>query len=93
MNTANPELRRNLWLEFSIHRVIAAPVVIGLIALLFLSAESKEVMNNIAMLNSRCSERSSVSTRACTVTSSAVVGSSAIRSVGLLISAIAIITR
>ncbi len=49
MNTANPELRRNLWLEFSIHRVIAAPVVIGLIALLFLSAESKEVMNNIAM--------------------------------------------
>ena len=49
MNTANPELRRNLWLEFSIHRVIAAPVIIGLIALLFLSAESKEVMNNIAM--------------------------------------------
>ncbi len=35
---ANPELRRNLWLEFSLHRLIAAPVVIALIALLIVSA-------------------------------------------------------
>ncbi len=49
MNTVNPELRRNLWLEFSTHRVIAAPVVIGLIALLMLAAESKDVLHNITM--------------------------------------------
>jgi len=49
MSTANPELRRNLWLEFSTHRVIAAPVVIGLIALLFLASDGKEVLHNIAM--------------------------------------------
>lgn len=30
----NPELRRNLWLEFSPHRLIAAPVVIALVLVL-----------------------------------------------------------
>jgi len=45
----NPELRRNLWLEFSLHRVIAAPVVIALIALLIVAADSKDVTRNIAM--------------------------------------------
>ncbi len=27
----NPEIRRNLWLEFSLHRAVAMPVVLGLI--------------------------------------------------------------
>lgn len=47
--TINPELRRNLWLEFSLHRVIAAPVVIALIALLIMATESKDVLQNLAM--------------------------------------------
>ncbi len=34
----NPELRRNLWLEFSTHRLIAVPAVIVLIVLLVMSA-------------------------------------------------------
>jgi hypothetical protein len=48
MNRVNPELRRNLWLEFSLHRVIAVPVVIALIAMLIVAA-GKEVLQNIAM--------------------------------------------
>ena len=43
----NPELRRNLWLEFSLHRVIAAPVFIALIAMLIVASGSKEVLQNI----------------------------------------------
>ncbi|MGD9592918.1 MAG: hypothetical protein AB7V32_10395 [Candidatus Berkiella sp.] len=31
----NPELRRNIWLDFTFHRVIITPVVISLIAYLF----------------------------------------------------------
>ncbi len=37
----NPEFRRNLWLEFSLHRLVAAPVVIAL-ALLLVAAVSKD---------------------------------------------------
>lgn len=48
MNRVNPELRRNLWLEFSLHRVIAVPVVIALIAMLIVAA-GKDVLQNIAM--------------------------------------------
>ena len=29
----NPELKRNLWLEFSLHRLVAMPAVLGLIFL------------------------------------------------------------
>ncbi len=50
-------------------------------------------MNSIAMPSRRCNSLSSVRICACTVTSSAVVGSSAIRRSGSLASAIAIITR
>ena len=49
MKSANPELRRNLWLEFSWHRVIAVPVVIALIAILFIAADSKDVLQNITL--------------------------------------------
>jgi hypothetical protein len=49
MNMANPELRRNLWLEFSLHRVIAAPVVIALIAMLIVAAGGNDVLDKIAM--------------------------------------------
>jgi hypothetical protein len=31
----NPELRRNLWMEFSLHRLIGMPVVLGLVFALF----------------------------------------------------------
>ena len=51
------------------------------------------VIRMIAVPNSRCSRRITSSTCACTVTSSAVVGSSAISSAGLSAIAIAIITR
>lgn len=43
----NPELRRNLWLEFSLHRLIAAPVVIALIAMLIVAA-TNDVLQHIA---------------------------------------------
>lgn len=36
----NPELRRNLWLEFSPHRLIAAPVVIALVLALVAAAST-----------------------------------------------------
>ena len=51
------------------------------------------VMKRIAVPLSRCSSRSRSKICACTVTSSAVVGSSAIRMSGRQASAIAIITR
>ena len=50
-------------------------------------------MNSIAMPSRFCRSLSSVRICACTVTSSAVVGSSAISRSGSLASAIAIITR
>ncbi|CSD30198.1 Protein of uncharacterised function (DUF1602) [Vibrio cholerae] len=50
-------------------------------------------MNNIAMPNSCCRDLSKSKICACTETSNAVVGSSAISSSGSLISAMAIITR
>jgi hypothetical protein len=49
MNAFNPELRRNLWLEFSLHRVIAVPAVIALIALLIVASDKKDVVKNLAM--------------------------------------------
>ena len=33
----NPELRRNLWMEFSLHRLVGMPVVLTLVFLLFAS--------------------------------------------------------
>jgi hypothetical protein len=48
MNKINPELRRNLWLEFSPHRLIAVPVVIALIAMLMVASGSKDVLASIA---------------------------------------------
>ena len=44
----NPELRRNLWLEFSLHRVIAAPVMIALVMALILASDSKNPLDSIA---------------------------------------------
>ena len=61
-------------------------------AMLFATARSC-VMNSIAMPRSRCSSRSSSSTCAWMVTSSAVVGSSAISSSGSAANAPAIIAR
>jgi hypothetical protein len=49
MNSVNPELRRNLWLEFSTHRVIAAPVVITLIGALIVAAGGRDVLDKMAM--------------------------------------------
>ena len=37
----NPELRRNLWLELSPHRLIAAPIVLGLLFLLVSSSQAR----------------------------------------------------
>lgn len=31
---SNPELRRNIWLDFSIHRIVLTPIIIGLIVYL-----------------------------------------------------------
>ena len=50
MSTLNPELRRNLWLEFSLHRVIAAPVVIALAVLLIVASDSKNPLDTIAIV-------------------------------------------
>ena len=44
----NPELRRNLWLEFSLHRVIAVPVVIALAVLLIAASDSQSRLDTIA---------------------------------------------
>ena len=33
----NPELRRNLWMEFSLHRLVGMPLVLGLLFALFAS--------------------------------------------------------
>ena len=48
MNNINPELRRNLWLELSTHRLLAAPLVIALCAALIAAASTKDAMENLA---------------------------------------------
>lgn len=44
----NPEFRRNLWLEFSLHRLIAAPVVITLVLALVAAASKKDWLENLS---------------------------------------------
>lgn len=44
----NPEFRRNLWLEFSLHRLIAAPVVITLVMALVAAASKKDWLENLS---------------------------------------------
>ena len=44
----NPELRRNLWLELSLHRLLAAPVVLALCAALIAAASKGDVIESIA---------------------------------------------
>ncbi len=48
MNIPNPELRRNLWLELSPHRLIAAPLVIALCAALIAAASQRDALENLA---------------------------------------------
>ena len=48
MMPVNPELRRNLWLELSLHRVLAAPVVVALCAALIAAMDKREVLDNLA---------------------------------------------
>jgi hypothetical protein len=38
----NPELRRNLWLELTAHRLIAMPVVLALVFAMFIAAQSSD---------------------------------------------------
>lgn len=46
--TSNPEFKRNLWLSFSRHRLIAMPALLGLIFLaIFLSSKGDEAASNI----------------------------------------------
>ena len=42
VSITNPELRRNLWLELTLHRLLAAPLVIALCAALILAASEKD---------------------------------------------------
>ncbi|HTD91703.1 MAG TPA: hypothetical protein VK663_13635 [Burkholderiales bacterium] len=44
----NPELRRNLWLELSLHRLLAAPLVIALCALLIYAAGKQAALAVLA---------------------------------------------
>ena len=43
MTLLNPELRRNLWLELSLHRLIAAPIVVGLVLTMLWSQMSDDL--------------------------------------------------
>ena len=45
----NPELRRNLWLEFSLHRLLAMPAVIALVTLLVLALSERDGSRHIAI--------------------------------------------
>jgi len=45
----NPELRRNLWLEFSTHRLIAVPLVIALATALIIASGTKDVADSISV--------------------------------------------
>ena len=49
MNIVNPELRRNLWLELSLHRLLAAPAVIALCALLVVAASNNDALEKLAV--------------------------------------------
>ena len=44
----NPEFRRNMWLEFSLHRLIATPVVITLLLALVAAASNKDWLANLS---------------------------------------------
>ncbi len=51
----NPEFQRNIWLEFTVHRLLATPIIIGAVFfLLFLSSSSLErfwgLANNVSMI-------------------------------------------
>ncbi|GMR07357.1 MAG: hypothetical protein BMS9Abin26_0360 [Gammaproteobacteria bacterium] len=51
----NPEFQRNIWLEFTLHRLLATPIIIGAVfLLLFLSSSSLEgfwvLANNVSMI-------------------------------------------
>jgi hypothetical protein len=46
----NPEFRRNLWLEFSGHRLLAMPAVLGLIFLATVLANGPDIAGNIQQL-------------------------------------------
>lgn len=48
MNPTNPEFRRNLWLELSTHRLLAAPLVIALIAALIVAASPRDALDNLS---------------------------------------------
>ena len=48
MNRVNPELRRNLWLELSLHRLLAAPAVIALCASLIVAASNQDAFEKLA---------------------------------------------
>jgi hypothetical protein len=40
--TTYPEIKRNLWLEFSPHRLIALPIILGLVFLIFSYSQEQE---------------------------------------------------
>lgn len=44
----NPELRRNLWLEFSLHRVLAMPAVTAITAVLIVAVSASSALENLA---------------------------------------------
>ena len=44
----NPELRRNLWLEFSSHRLLAMPAIIVLVALFLYAASYADGLKSVA---------------------------------------------
>lgn len=48
MTLFNPELRRNLWLALTTHRLLAAPLVIALCAALIMAASEKNALENLA---------------------------------------------
>ena len=45
----NPELRRNLWLEFSAHRLIAMPAIIVLIGMFIYAISKEDALKNLAI--------------------------------------------
>lgn len=46
----NPEFRRNLWLELSLHRLVAMPVVLLLVLALVYAAASSDKLDSMAMM-------------------------------------------
>jgi hypothetical protein len=46
----NPEFRRNLWLEFTGHRLLAMPGVLGLITLAIILADGPDLAGNLQQL-------------------------------------------